>query len=235
MVIENSSENTSASPSVNNSDILSAIRTAVADEFKIFKTQLIEPLVEDVSAIKGELAKLKEERELDRDRINLLERELKQRNLVFTKIPRTDNTEQSIIDLCARTLGLSETVIIEKVVVLSTNVVDNTITVLSSFGSQRTVESIIKNARKLMGTGIGVSRDLGAEDREARKKLLFLRKLIKQKDNSQKIKVYGNQIIFKDIKFSLTRSFFGNKQKNINARTYILEQFNIDCNEVNTQ
>lgn len=217
---------------VNSGDILSAIRSAVADEFKIFKTQHIQPIVEDVSEIKKELVRLKEERGMDREKIHLLERELKQKNLIFTRMPRTDNCEKSISDLCTRTLGLNEEITIDKVVVLKRTATDNTLTLLSSFSSQKTVEAILRNAKKLKGTGIGISRDLGTEDREARKHLMNLRKLIREKDTSQIIRVYGNQIIFNDIKFTLTRSFFGNKQKNINARTFILEKFNIDCNEV---
>lgn len=216
---------------LNKDDIVSSIRTAIADEFKIFKTDHIAPIVKDVSAIKEDIQRMQTDRDGDRDRINFLERELKKRNIIFTKIPKMDNIEKAIIDLCTGTLRINE-VYIDKVVVLRTNN-DNTLTALVVFSSQKTTDQIIRNSKKLKGTGIGVSRDLGLDDREARNRLLYLRKLIKEKDTSQIVKVYGNQIIINDLKLSFTRNNFGNK--NINGKQYILEKFGIDFDEINKQ
>lgn len=118
---------------------------------------------------------------------------------------------------------------------LRVNSNDNTVTALATFGSQKTADNIIKNAKMLKGTGIGISRDLGREDRESRNRLLYLRKLIKEKDTSQRIKVHGNQIAINDTKLFLTNNSFGNKNKNINGRDFIFDKFGIDCNEINQQ
>lgn len=218
----------------NKNDIVTAVRLAVAAEFEIFKTENFAPIVKDVNIIKGDIKSMKSDRESDRIRINILERELKQRNIIFSKLPKTDDIEKSIVDLCKETLGITN-VYIDKVVVLRTNENDNSSTTLAVFGSQKTADHIIRNAKKLKHTGIFVSRDLGQDDREARNLLLLIRKLIKAKDNSQMVKVYGNKIVINDVKLYLTKDHLENKQTKINGKQFLLERFGIDFDEINKQ
>lgn len=96
----------------------------------------------------------------------------------------------------------------------------------------QTVNNILKNAKNLKGSGISVSKDLGKEDREAKNILLLLRKRILEKDSSQKIRVYGNQIIINDIKLTLTKTAFDNKHKKIDGKSYIFDRFSIDVGDI---
>lgn len=235
------SEPTTSNPSnttssqTKSTDILEAIRSAVADEFKKFKDEHIQPIAKDLEVLKSQLEDLKKESESDKDRISLLERELKQKNLIFTKIPQSNDMERSIMDLCSGTLGLGTTLTVEKTVILKSNTADNSSTVLATFGSIKAVDAVLKNVRKLKGTKIGVSKDLSMEERLIKKQLLSLRRALREKHASLIIKVYGNQMIIDEIKFTKSRTYFGNKHRNINARDYILEKYGIDCNEINTQ
>lgn len=216
----------------NKDDIVQAIRDSIAEEFRKHDMEKIDPIIRDVAEIKNDIRLFKEERSADQERIRVLERETKNRNIIFFNVPYTQDANRSIIEICKGALKIQEELGIEKSVTLKTNANNQKMTILVEFGSQRFADMVIRNSKLLKNTGIGVARDLCKEDREIRSKLLRIRKIVREKDTSQKVNVYGNVIVVNDIKLTYYRDFFGNKRLNINGYNYFLEKFDINCEEI---
>lgn len=210
-------------------DILEAIKESVAEEFRRHDEEKLIPIINDITAIKEELIASKEERGYEKERLIFLERQMKQRNLIFSNIPLSADPEMAIRETCKDILLIKEAMHFDKVITLKSNQTDNKMNLLVVFGSQSLAEKVLKSCKNLRGTGIAIGRDLCKEDREARDKLLKLRKCIKEKDHSQSIKVYGNEIIVNKVKLTYSCNFFGNKKLKVDGFKYIEEKFGIDC------
>lgn len=213
-------------------ELIAAIKQSIAEEFEKHDKEKLDPLIRDVADIKVELVTFKQNRDNDQERIKSLERLLKQRNVIFSNLPHSNNPKEGVNDTCRNLLKLSGELFIDKATILKSNAASGKMTVLATFGSQSQVDSIFGNSRNLKDSGIGVARDLCLEDRGARDKLLRIRKMIKEKDSSVIVKVYGNEMILNKIKFTYNTNFFGNKKQKINGLEYIAQNFGIDCNEI---
>lgn len=213
-------------------DIVQAIRTSIAEEFRKHDIEKIDPIIKDVAEIKNDIKSFKEERATDQERIKSLEREIKKKNIIFANVPHTQNANRTISEICKGGLKMQGELFIEKSIVLKSNADNNKMLILVEFGSQSAADYVIKNSKLLKGSGIGVSRDLCREDREIRNQLLKIRKILRENDTSQKVNVYGNVIVVNDIKLTFHTNFFGNKRLNINGYDYFLEKFNINCREI---
>lgn len=212
-------------------DLLEAIKQSVADEFRKHDEETLKPIKDDIGLIKQEIKDLRCDREIDNERFLSLERQLKQRNIVFTNIPLSKDQNKVVIDTCRDLLRMREEIFIDKTITLKSNTDTGKMNLLVTFGSQKLADNVINNCRHLKDTGIGVARDLCQEDRHTRDNLLKIRKAIREKDSSQKIKVYGNEIVVNNVKLTYSNNFFGNKKLKIDGFTYFEETFGLNCRD----
>lgn len=223
--------------------------------FASFSKQEIAPIRKDVEEMKSDITSLNAEitalkqansgliAKLDKydEKMTYMERETRERNLIFYNIPSTLDVKRSIEDVCKELLKIQEPIAIQKTVVLKEDKTKRTITVLAKFDSIISVACVLKNVRNLKGTNsrIGISRDMSEEERREQGLLMKLKKTIHGNvaANNIKIKVVGNSIVINQVKLTLKMksNFFGNS--NVDGRIFLKENYSIDFDSflVNSQ
>lgn len=162
------------------------------------------------------------------ERIAALEKISKDKNLIFSNVTISTNPMQLVRDICRGNLGV-ENVNILKVIKLKEDKTKNSSTLLAVFNEEATVNMLLRKARGLKDSGIGLSRDLTTEGRATKNILLKIRREIFKKDTSNHIvKVFNNKLIIDNVTLILTNDYFGNKNSNIDGREYLKNTFNID-------
>lgn len=234
-------QNTSVLPSLSNFNegnlderdirMLTQFEKMIQYQFNIFSQTHISPMVAQLSEYKEENSKLREDVRSCVERIAILEKNIRESNLVFTNVPLTENHEKSIEDICKNLIKIGDTDI-EKIIPIKENKQQNTVTILATFKSRRTTEVIMRKAGNLKGTKIGVSRDLSREERMARSILLKLRREILNTGVSIKVKVYGKHIIIDKEKLTFDNTSFGNSK--VDGRSFVLEKFGISFDSILT-
>lgn len=194
-------------------------------QFSLFSKAHIEPMMQELAKCKDENVKLRDEVKSCVDRISFLERTIRESNLVFSNVPASENNLNAIEDICKNLLKVTETDI-EKIIPVKENKQQNTVTLLTTFKSRRTVDVLLRKASLLKGTRIGISRDLPKEERMARNTLLKLRREIMNTGTEQKIKVFGKHIVIDKEKFTFENNFLGNSK--VDGKVFILENFGIN-------
>lgn len=232
-----SSERDRTNDILNNSNVnerdkplLCAFQQLLDIQFTKFSAQHIAPIESKLAECRAENTKLREEVKTCVERINILEIAMRESNLVFSNVPTTSDHRKALEDICINQLKLNAPIGIDKVVSIKDNTTNRSSTLLVSFASRWTAERVIRNARNLRGTSIGISRDMPKEAREKRNKLLLLRRQILNTGTPLKVKVYGNCIIVDKIKLTLENNLLLND--NVDGKQYILEKFNVNTDEI---
>lgn len=199
-------------------------------QFDKFAKQHIVPIEKKIEECQLTNCKLQEELNICIKRINQLEITVRQSNLIFSNVPTTSYPNKAVEDIRINHLKICRPVPFEKVVDIKSNREKQTSTLLVVFGSRKTTDQIMRNAKYLKGTQIGVSRDLSKEARETKNKLLMLRRKILNTGTTLNIKVYGSNIVIDKIKLTLENNCLYNET--IDGKQYIFEKFNINVDEV---
>lgn len=210
--------------------MLDLFKQMIAVQFSEFSTTYIKPLTQQVHDWKEENERLKHDMKVCFDRIESLEKVIREANLVFTNVPNTSDYEKSIEDLCRGQMRTGGNIEVESAIPIKKNLAKNTVTLLASFRSRKTAEAVIKQSRNLKGTEIGVSRDLSKAERQARNALLVLRRKILDTGTTSKVKVYGNVMMIDREKLKLQNDAFGNDK--VDGVLFVREKFDINVNDV---
>lgn len=235
---------------IRDQNLLTCFRGVVREEldsrFKAFSTQDFLPLKKDVLAVKTDLDTLKAEVQALRDekdvlrqegsrsnkQIEFLERGVREQNLIFYNVVKTDNIRQSILDICTNEIKVNGNLSVKRTSVLKEDRSKNVLTVLVQFGSREEAQGVLRSTKNLKNSRsrIGVSKDLSEEERKARSTLFAIKKTIQEQSNNSnvKIKVFGNKFIIEDKTFVYNRRMksFGNSV--INGKDFLKERFGID-------
>lgn len=211
-------------------NLLQHFDSMLKTRFDAFTDAFITPLSKEILLWKEENEQLKSQVNSCVQRIDFLEKCIRDSNLIFTNVPSTNSLEQSVKDICKGQLKIEGNIEIEKVIPIKRNNEKNTVTILTTFGSKKTTEMVLKQAKNLKGTNIGVDRDFSKEVREARNILLLLRRRILSTGSKVNIKVFGNVIIIGNEKLKLLSNSFGNNK--IDGVSYVAENFNINFNDL---
>lgn len=210
--------------------MLFAFQQLLDIQFNKFSTEHITPIQSQITECQAENTKLREEVKCCVERINVLENVMRESNLIFSNVPATSDHHKALEDICLNQLKLTAPITIDKVIPIKENQTTRSTTLLVSFGSRGTAERVIRNAKNLKGTNMGISRDLPKETREKRNKLLLLRRKILNTGTPLNVKVYGNCIIVDKIKLAFENNSLVNDK--VDGKQFIHEKFNINIDEI---
>lgn len=209
---------------------LLAFQQLLNNQFTKFSSEHITPIQSQITECQAENTKLREDVKCCMERINVLENVMRESNLIFSNVPATSDHHKALEDICINQLKLAAPITIDKVIPIKENQTNRSTTLLVSFGSRGTAERVIRNAKNLKGTNMGISRDLPKATREKRNKLLLLRRKILNTGTPLNVKVYGNCIIVDKIRFAFENNSLLNDK--VDGKQFIHEKFNINIDEI---
>lgn len=159
----------------------------------------LENILEENRNLKKEIIHLKQENKSIKENTEFLMKKLKAKNIVINGLQGLKEDEDNINivkELCVKSLGINEPMI------------DRAFTIghgqalIVEFVKQYDVQSVLRNARKLKGTGIWINRDLTHHARQKKKKLLEIRKRVMEVEKGERVLVRDDYLLFKNKKFS---------------------------------
>lgn len=148
------------------------------DDFVVFTNGMI-ALKEENAILRKQIEKLEKERAEDRTRLEMLDKYSRGKNLIIGGLKPEDSPRQAAQDLLKGVLGIQGDMGIERVNAIKKN--EKSLSVLVQFASISDVNAVLANTKKLRNTKISVERDLTVSERERKKVLLKIKKIIKIK------------------------------------------------------
>ncbi|KAK9508698.1 hypothetical protein O3M35_006191 [Rhynocoris fuscipes] len=179
---------------------------------------------DDVKALREDNVKLQQENQLLREEVDRLNKKFviqekrldeidmssRRPNLIFRGFTYNSqvNLPEYISKFCIEVLNIETQPIIEKVVILGGQ---NKLIVVE-FLKISDVHIVLKNAKKLKGTGVWIYKDLTFQERQRKKKLLEVRRKIKEKNGQAKVFV-GNGFLLNE-----NRKYFLDEERGIKSK-----------------
>ncbi|XP_073972892.1 uncharacterized protein isoform X2 [Rhodnius prolixus] len=164
------------------SEMLDSKLATFKNDFKVIEEKL-EIIISDNKNLKAEIVHLKEENKEIKRNLEFLLRKSKSKNLIggLEEISVTENKITAVQDFLNRALGVND-LMIDRILPIGRNK-----SILVEFLKISDVQLVLRNAKKLRGTGIWINRDLSYQDRQKRKNLLEVKKRILDKDKEAKV------------------------------------------------
>lgn len=162
---------------------------------------------ENVNQFKDEMVALQMEnkemkRELNRLRahIEYMDRESRQKKLIVRGLRDTTNVREAIKEVLETKLKVENPISIAKTTKIGSG--GGKMSVMVECLSYNDTWQVLGKCRNLVGTTISIDRDLSVDEREQRRKLVFVKKEIEKIDSSKKITVRGNKMKIDKFYFS---------------------------------
>lgn len=152
------------------------------DDFVVFRNEMI-ALKEENVILRERIEKLERERAEDRTRLEMMDKYNRSKNLIIEGLKPDDSPRKAVQDLLKDVLGIQDEMGIERVKPIKKN--EKSLAVLVQFTGVSHVGLVLANTNKLRNTKISVERDLTEAERERKKNLLKIKKIIKNKVTSE--------------------------------------------------
>lgn len=170
---------------------------ASKDDIESIKTELFEIKKENLS-LKGEVESLREEIKKRDIKLEALENFTRRNNLLFKGVKGDRGAEkETIIKFCREVLGTEVSDSVQEAYRVETSF--PMIKVVCA--GQKQVLDILRNSRRLKGTGFFIDRDYCWETRVKRGKLFRCRKEFLQKNPGLKIRIVADTLIMEGRRF----------------------------------
>lgn len=135
--------------------------------------------------------------------VEYLLQQSKRNKLIFygiVKDEKSSNYVESVRDICTSLLKAEDNISITSARPLGKPTMKKR-PLAVEFQNQKDVESILRKSRLLKDTGINIQPDLTISQRQIRKKLLFIRKKLKEINPNQPVSVYRNYLYVNNHRF----------------------------------
>lgn len=147
---------------------------------------------EEVRALRIENQELKEELGKMRSQLDYIDRERRQKRLVFHGLEDVQDVSSKVQEVLHSNLKVVEPVLVSKTTKMKSK--NGKMSVLAEFVSCNDVWKVLGKCRNLAGSGIGVDRDLTIEERDQRRKLLHMKREIEKIDKSKRVSIQGSKL-----------------------------------------
>lgn len=178
---------------------------ASKDDLAIYKVEL-QKVQENTEEVKNLVLNVQKDRESDKRRLEMLEREYRNKNLVFKGIPNNNNMNlrNTLEELITVKMDITPVVKIQQVYVLK-RAAQNMV-VMVRFYTEDDVRRVLEKTRLLTGTAIYIDRDMTEQERSIKQVLMRIRRIILSKlsdadDKTVKVRVQTNCIRIKEYMF----------------------------------
>lgn len=160
------------------------VNVATKENIQEFKNEILVLKNENIE-LKGELSRL-------RLQLEHIDRENRQKKLLFKGLDDTPKVREAIQEVMSTKLKMSSPIPIGKATKMYSS--GGKMTVMLECLSHDDTWKVLNNSRNLIGTTISIDRDLSVSERDQRRKLVHIKKEIEQIDNSKIVRVRGNQL-----------------------------------------
>ncbi|XP_073972854.1 uncharacterized protein [Rhodnius prolixus] len=174
---------------------------ATKQDISILSAQL-ELLRHEHSTLKLEIKKQQDINRKLRSQMEFTQMEVKRNNLIFKGITMSPEEDclQKVKNLCLNLLNTPEDITIYRAQPIGNKNASKKI-ILAEFPKEAERINILKNARILRGTGISVEKDLTGMQRDIKRKLLYLRKCIKETNPKLQVSVWNQNLFINNSRF----------------------------------
>lgn len=172
------------------SKLIDAKSLASKKGIEVIRIELKE-IKEENLALKGEVECLKLEIRKRDDKIEMLENYTKRNNLLFKGLRSEKDAEKdTVMKICKEVLDVDISGMVQDVYCVGTN---NSM-VKVEYENKKVVNEILRNTRKLRGTGLFIERDYAWRTRMKRRNLLLIKKELLQKNSKLRTQILGDTL-----------------------------------------
>lgn len=151
-----------------------------------------EDLASENQSLKDQVKSLYAEKERDRQTINWLEDQIKNKNIIFKGIEAQSSVPTAVNKICEDIMKLPASIKVKSAKKIYEK--GGKWTVVAEFESADIVEEILRHSRNLIGTTISLERDLNSKKQVNKKALLQLRKNILARSQKHRISVVNDRM-----------------------------------------